>query len=108
MKPILRPPVDTLTLDFETTPVTTSAWVEVSSATNEPCSGIEIYNPALSALQISTGAGGDEDNHILPYTILPGGSSIFLAFGIKKASRVSIKALDDNATVGTFIMNLFA
>lgn len=98
-------PVANYNHDYSGTNVTTGAWVEVIAATDKPCNAIEIFDSSGSILEIALGAAASEV--ALPYYILPGGSVLLLPFEIPKGSRVSLKALDADATAGFFILNTF-
>jgi hypothetical protein len=98
-------PVRKYSHSYAATNVTTAAWVEVVAATDEPCNAIEIFDSSGSILEIALGAAASEV--AIPYNIPPGGSVIFLPIEIAKGSRISLRALDANATTGYFIANLF-
>ena len=103
----LRRAVATTTLEMGTTNVTTAAWATLLAAASNmnACSGLEIFNPSGSAMQIATGAAGSETT--LPYTILPGGTTGFLAIEIPSGTRISLKAIDTNVAAGLFVLNQF-
>lgn len=102
----LRDPVSTMNLNLTSSPISTGAWVEIEDSLPNACSAIEMFNPSNASLQISTGAVGQESAHILPYTILPGGSAQ-LAVNISKGKRISLKSLDNPAASGLFTINTF-
>ncbi len=103
---LARKPVRTHRLSFVTSPVDNSAWVQVSAATDQPCSAIEVFNPSGATLRIATGSSGNEVD--IPYTILPGGSSIMIPWEISKGKRIAIKGVDTTqAASGIFVLNLF-
>lgn len=102
-----RKPVETRRHSFALTNVTTSAWVEVISAMTWPSSSVEIFNSGGRILILSTGTAGNEDDDILDYTIIPGGSEILVPSEFARGSRVSIKAIDANSTTGWLIFNFF-
>lgn len=106
---LARSPVLTATLNMTITPVTTAAWVEFIHSITKASTAVEIYNPSGSTLLISNGPAGQESNFVIPYSILPGGSSIFLPVDpyFKINGRISLKALDANATANIFVMNFF-
>lgn len=103
----LRKPVQTVNLDMSGTNVTTAAYATLlAKASNlKSCSGIEIFNPSGSIIKIATGDAGSEVD--LPYTILPGGTTGFLAAEIPVGVRISLKAIDTNVTAGRFVLNQF-
>lgn len=97
-------PVDTQNHNYASTNVTTAAWVTAVASTSQPCSAIEIFDSSGSMIQLGIGAAGSE---VTKYTIPPGGSVIFLPMEIAKGSRISLKALDADATTGRLIINFF-
>lgn len=104
----LRRATATVTLLMSTTNVPTGSWTTLlAKASNKSaCSGLEIFNPSGSPMQIATGDAGSEV--ALPYTILPGGTTGFLAIEIPGGVRISLQALDASVTAGRFILNQFA
>lgn len=93
--------------NYTVTPVTTSAWVEIISATDTPSSAIEIFSGSGAPIKLSTGAAGSEDSSELPYYIIPGGSSIMLPLNLAKGARISAKAMVQDADAGVMVLNLF-
>lgn len=104
----LRRPVQTTTLDMSSTNITTSGYATLlAKASNlHACSAFEIFNPSGSAMSIATGDAGSEV--LLPYTILPGGTTGFIAAEIPSGVRISLKAFDTNVAIGRFVLNQFA
>ncbi len=104
--PLVRKPVAREYLDTASTNVTTGAWVEIIASTSEPASGVEIFNGTGRLLEIALGAVASEV--AIPYYIPPGGSADNLPlFDFPKSVRVSVKAVDVNATTGLIILNFF-
>lgn len=103
---ISRKPVETNRLDLTTTNVGAAAWVQLVAATLQPCSAVEVFNGSNNALLIATGAAGSEA--AIPYTVLPGGSSILLPWEIAKGSRIAVKSVSGTANLGLLVMNKFA
>lgn len=103
---IARTPVATLRLDMSSTNITTSAWATLVASQGAPVSAIEIFNGSASPMLIARGAAASEV--AIPYTILPGGSSILLPIEIARGVRLSAKALGTSVTAGEFILNFFA
>lgn len=93
--------------DYAASPVDSSAWVEVITAMDMPCSAIEIFSAAGATLKMSLGDAGDEDAHEIPYYILPGGSGIMLPINIAKGKRISVKSIDIDADAGSLVLNFF-
>lgn len=100
-------PVAKIHVDLENFPVDQSAWVEILSATLKPTSAITIFNGSGSVLKLSKGAAGLEDASELPYFIVPGSNAILLPFEIPKGARLSLKAQDGTADMGSFVINCF-
>lgn len=101
-------PVVTVRNNNATNPVSDAAWVQIVAALGKPANAVEIYNPSGATIRISTGAAGLEDASELPYSILPGGSSILMPMdGIKKGSRISLRVVDVGVTINTniFVLN---
>lgn len=100
-------PYGTIPNNLATNPITAAAWAVLSASLPFPACAIEIFNPSGSTIQLSIGAAGLEAANLIPYTILPGGSSIFLPMELKKGVRLSAKAIDADANAGYFTMNFF-
>jgi hypothetical protein len=99
-------PVATARLDTGSSNVTSAAYVQLVAATSQPFSNVEIFNPSGATLLIATGGAGSEV--LIPYSILPGGSSILLPLNIAKGTRIALKAADTtSATAGLFVLNMF-
>jgi hypothetical protein len=110
MRPLLaRIPVATLQVDLSSTgsPVGTGAWTQLIAALSTSSCAVEICNTTGSLLQISTGAPGLESASVVPYTVLPNGSSILLPLELARGARLSAKAIDNATTVGRLIFNFF-
>lgn len=97
--------VDTGTVALGSTNVTTSAWVQVIASSKKACTTFEVINPSNSALQIAVGSSGHEV--AIPVTIPPGDTSGPITHEIAGTSRISVKAVDVTANVGTLILNLY-
>lgn len=102
-----RPPVYTKVVDYSVTTLSTSAWTELIAALGQPGTLIEIFNGSGSSIKLSTGTAGLEDSHIIPYTIIPGGSSVQLSMEFANAARISAKAVDTVPSLGSMILNFF-
>lgn len=100
-------PYGSFWLNMSVTNITTSGWVQISASLPGSCSALEVFNPSASLLQISTGKSGQESSNIIPYTILPGGSSILLPIELKVGSRLSAQAVDQTASSGYLTFNVF-
>lgn len=104
---LAKVPAVTVRNDMTGNPITTAAWATLVAAVGKACTAVEIFNPSGSTIQLSLGAAGQELTALIPYTVLPGGSSILLPIEISSGKRISAKAVDQNATTGIFTMNLF-
>lgn len=87
------------------TPITTSAWAQISAALGKPASAVEIFNGSGSILQIAKGALGAEV--AFPYTVPPGTLTTVLPFEFQNLSRITMKAVDQDTTEGYIILNFF-
>lgn len=96
-------------LNMTVIPVTTAAWVQIVASLPYACTAMEIFNPSAATMKISKGAAGQETtgNNLIPYSILPGGSSILLPINLPSLSRISLEAVDQTASSGYFILNFF-
>lgn len=101
-----RKPVATETHNYATGSATTSAWRTIITLTSEPASAVEIFDSSGRILEIATGDIGSEVT--MPYTIIPGGSSVILPLEFKHSVRVAVKAVDEEASTGYLVMNFFA
>ena len=101
-------PIKKHTHSYLSTPVGLSAWVEIIAAMDMPASALEVFSGSGAVIKLSTGAAGDEDNHEIPYYIIPGGSGIMLPIGLAKGQRLSAKAVGaDAADSGVLVLNFF-
>lgn len=100
-------PVGKFIHDYATTNVLTSAWIELITSVAQPASAVEIFDSSGRILKLAKAASGQEDDNELKYYIIPGGSSIFLPLEFSKGSRIAIRAVDDDATVGSLVINFF-
>ena len=107
MRQIARTPVGKHFHSYASTNVGTLAWVEIISATTFPSSAVEIFSASGSTIKLSLGAAGDEDAEEIKYYVLPGGSSILLPIEIPRGKRISAKAVDATADVGSLVLNFF-
>lgn len=91
------------------THITTAAWVEVISSLAAPISGLMILNTTGKLIKMSVGAIGEEDENEVRFYIMPAAEPQVLAFdGIKKGARISLRAVDADATDDSqIVFNLF-
>jgi hypothetical protein len=104
---LARKVVGKLALDIANNNVATNAYKQITAATTVALSFLDIYNGSTKILILAIGGAGNEVD--LAY-IYPGISSQVLPFDsmIPKGTRVSVKALDANATTGYLVMNLIS
>lgn len=94
--------VDLLRNDYSSVNVTTGAYVELISATSDDVNQLYIFDSSGQTLYIAVGAAASEVNQ---YYVVPGGNGLIELF-IPSGSRVSLKAVSGNATVGEFSATL--
>ena len=99
--------VTSLVLDASFSSISTGSWTEVSTSVPKASSMVEIFNSTGATLAVSTGAAAQESHHVLPYTVLQGGSSILVPLEITANNRLSVKSLDNASTSGVLVLNLF-
>lgn len=82
-------------IDYVGTPVTTAAYTTVVASTAKDINTIQIFDSSGETLMIATGGAGSESDLFL---IPPGGIDVevFIAAG----TRISVKAVSNNATSG--------
>lgn len=89
------------TINYVSTNVTTSAYTEITASTSGAINRLYIADTSGSALILAVGGAGSEVDQLY---IGPGGSDAPYELNIPSASRVSLKALDANATSGRLIL----
>ena len=90
--------------NYTGTPVTTAAYVELVASTPEDIDNLEIFDSSGQSLYLAIGAVGLEEDKCL---IIPGGNGR-IPFSIPSGSRISAKALTDDADVGYLVINFYA
>ncbi len=100
-------PVQRIRNAFATTAVTTGAWVELDASLNNQSEILEIFNSSTSILEFSTGASGAEASHIIPMYVLPSGGNGRIRMNLGKNTRLTVRAVDANASAGELILNFF-
>jgi hypothetical protein len=88
-------------LDYAGTPITTAAYVQLTAATASIINWLSIFDSSGSAMILAVGAPGSEVDQLY---VPPGGSVGGYALAIPAASRISYKALDNNASSGNLII----
>lgn len=101
--------VATVAFNMANTPITQAAWVQILASLPQACTAVEIFNGSPASMKFSHGAIGSESaaGSLIPYTILPGGSSILLPVNIPVLSPISVEAIDQTAATGYLTMNFF-
>jgi hypothetical protein len=87
--------------NYAVTPVTTSAYVQILGSTTAQINRLYIFDSSGSAMILATGAAGSESDQLY---IGPGGNDAPYELLIGAGVRLSLKALDVNASVGQFIL----
>ena len=88
-------------LDYAGTPITTLAYVQLTASTASIINWLSIFDSSGSAMILAVGAPGSEVDQLY---VPPGGSVGGYALAIPAASRISYKALDNNASSGNLII----
>ena len=94
--------IETDRIDYSLTNVTTLAWTEVIAATSASIEWMDIFDSSGETLQIGTGGAGAEVH--LGY-VIPGGNSLYNV--IPAGTRIALRAVSNDATVGEFVVNMF-
>lgn len=82
--------------DYSGTPVTTAAYVQLVASLSATVSSLYIFDSSGQTLVLAVGGVGSE---VDKFYIVPGGNGL-INLSIPSGSRVSIKAVSANATVG--------
>ena len=97
-----REAIDFLFNSYAGVPVTSGAWVELTSAAPD-VRRVQIFDSSGQIMQLGYGAPGSEAAFML---IPPGGNGVIDLY-IPENTRVSLRANGASATSGVFIMNIF-
>lgn len=81
---------------YSTTPVTTAAYVELVASNADVVNELFIFDSSGQTIVLATGAAASEVDKLY---IVPGGNGL-VPLAIPAGTRVSIKAVSANATVG--------
>jgi hypothetical protein len=92
-----RARVSLVTNLYSSVNVTTAAYVELIASTAAEINRFHVFDSSGSLLVIATGAAAAEVDQ---FYIFPGGLDAFIDFNVPSGTRVSIKAVDTNATTG--------
>jgi hypothetical protein len=106
--PISHPPYtpfDPTLLDYGSTSVDDTAWVQLIASTSEECVALSLFDGGGFPMVIGLGAASSEVDFLY---VPPGGFNGVLPISIPAGSRVSIKCLQASTTVssGVFVLNL--
>jgi hypothetical protein len=89
--------------DYSSVNVTTSAYTQLVSSTGSSVSRMDIFDSSGQTLVLATGAAASE---VDKFYIFPGGNGQ-VPISIPSGTRISIKAISANATVGEIDINFF-
>lgn len=95
--------IATVRLNYSTTNVTTSAYVTLIDPLPESANRITVYDSSNSAMKIAVGPAGSEHDE----TVSPPGGSEEINQLFSKGQRISLKALDADATAGELIVSFY-
>lgn len=90
----------TLYHDYEVTPVTTGAWVELIASTTEEIKQMSLFDSSGSVMEIGIGV-----SPVRLFLIPPGGFNGVLPFLIAAGTKVSIRAVSGDVALGYLIAN---
>lgn len=96
---------ETIENDYSSTNVTTGAFVELVAALGVTAVGLEIFDSSGETLELATGAAASEVRKML---IMPGGNSGVIPVSIASGTRLSVRAVSANATVGRLNINVIS
>lgn len=97
----VRRPVQLMTT---TSPVTSAAWTQVSSATTYACSALVLSNSGGNVLRLGKGGSGSEvDTNLVVQTLAPQ----FLPIELAKSTRLSVKSLSGDQASGVISIICF-
>lgn len=103
LTPVTYQPVEMLSFDATSTPITDSAYEEVVASTSAEYAEIEIFNKTGSMLILAVGGSGSEQDVIFIGTDGIHRQSIPIASG----SRISLKSVIGNVDAGSIFINAF-
>jgi hypothetical protein len=83
--------------------VTTSAWTQLIASTAAAATEIEIFDSSGETLELGIGAAASESRIAI---IIPGGNGR-IPVAVASGSRLSVRAISANATVGEICINLY-
>lgn len=89
--------------DYTVTAVTVGSYVQLTAATTLTCNQLQVFDSSGQTLALATGAAGSE---VVQFYIFPGGNGP-VPLAIPAGTRVSVKAISANASVGELDVNFF-
>ena len=95
--------IDFLRNDYTGTNVTTGAFVELKAAIAQDCTAIEIFDSSGQTLELATGSGGSE---VVFMRVFPGGNAL-IPVALAAATRIAVRAVSADATVGEININFY-
>lgn len=99
-----RTPVTFIRNDYSSVNVTTAAYVQLVASTGSTINKIEIFDSSGQTLKIAFGAAASEVDKFL---VFPGGNGP-IDINIPASTRVSIRAVSADATVGEIDVNFYS
>lgn len=87
--------------DYSSTNVTTAAYVQLTAATSDTINQLLIFNGNAATIALAFGAAASEIDKLY---IPPGGFGCTADLLIPAGTRVSVKALDVDATTGSLVI----
>jgi hypothetical protein len=94
---------ETVRNEYGVTPVTTGAWVTLVASLASAIKALEIFDSSGQTLEIGIGGIGSEVRQLL---VFPGGNGKVPCI-IPSSTRVSIRAVSANASVGEIDINFY-
>lgn len=95
--------VQTITLNYASTNVTTSAFTQLIASTSHVYQLFEIYDNSGSIMELAFGGSGSE---VVQFSIPKGGNGQVRLY-CAASTRISIKAVSANATSDYLVINLY-
>jgi hypothetical protein len=94
--------IEAIRIDYSVTNVTTLAWVTLVAATAAQIEWMDMFDSSGETMEIGTGAAGAE---VQVGYVIPGGNRINQV--IPAGTRISIRAVSADATIGEHTSNMF-
>lgn len=98
-------PVKRKLINATTDPLTVATYYDIfTAASSKNARVLEIFNSTGSILSLAIGAAGAETDML--FYVVPGGNGIIQCL-INQGMRISVTAVDANATTGFIIVNAY-